>query len=170
MTTKKDAIIIKKINNYFIAHPLINERAFYLYEIGNNDRHIAIKLNKKFNTTLSSADIRFWRKINNLSPTGNIGGVSCKITDRVGDKIISMRKDGKSIREISLELGIPPAKLSVWSSLNYPAIEERNKIKMQFYNSGLVDKEIADRLGFSTTAIYLWRKKYNLPSNYKYQT
>ncbi len=156
----------KRIRNFFITHPFINERCLYLYNLGHNDRHISLKLNKKFNTTFSSEDIRYWRKINNLSPTGSFSNLSCKITNKVADKIISMRKWGGSIEEISFELGISPGRLAIWLNSNYKLREEKNKIKMELYRKGLLDSEIADILKINKNSIFVWRKKYNLPSNY----
>lgn len=158
---------LKGIKTYFSTHHLVNEKAFYLYNLGNNDRHIALKLNRKFKTSFSSDSIGHWRKINNLSPTGTCGNVPCKITDRIAEKIISMRKSGLTINEISFKLGISPAKIAVWSSLNYDSRKESNKIKLNLYNKGLLDPEIADILNLSTTAIFMWRKINNLPSNYR---
>ena len=43
--------------------------------------------------------------------------------------------------------------------------EIKNKKRMELYNQGLTDKEIAKKLKNNKKTIYLWRKKNNLSAN-----
>ena len=42
---------------------------------------------------------------------------------------------------------------------------EENAIRYQLYNQGLIDKEIAEKVGVSASAIKYWRTKRNLRAN-----
>lgn len=142
----------------------IEQECSYLYNLGNNDRYIAIKLNRKFKTEFVSKHIQTWRKINNLPVNHTYGSLSCKITDRVGDKIISMLKDGKIIEEISLELGISIGRIKVWIYKNkIPAKKlldsNRKETIIKLFKEGHSDKEISDILGGTPKSIYQWRRR-----------
>lgn len=45
--------------------------------------------------------------------------------------------------------------------------ETENKIRMNLYDEGFSDKQIAKERGISSQAIQLWRKRRNIPSNYE---
>ena len=42
---------------------------------------------------------------------------------------------------------------------------EENAIRYQLYNQGLIDKEIAEKVGVNNSTIAEWRKQRNLPAN-----
>lgn len=45
--------------------------------------------------------------------------------------------------------------------------ETENKTRMNLYDAGFSDKQIAKERGISSQAIQLWRKRRNIPSNYE---
>ena len=47
------------------------------------------------------------------------------------------------------------------------SIKERHKKRMELYRKGLSDREIAEETEHTSPAIYQWRKKYGLPSNWR---
>ncbi len=144
--------------------PEIEKRCLYLYELGNNDRHIALKLNKKFGVNLVAKDVQIWRNNKNLPSTGTYGNISCTINDLVGDKIISMIKEGKTLIEISFELGISFGRLKTWIyKHNIPAKKlmglNRKEIIIKLFKEGYSDKEISKKVGGTPRAIYQWRRR-----------
>ena len=42
---------------------------------------------------------------------------------------------------------------------------EENAIRYQLYNQGLIDKEIAEKVGVKYSSIAEWRKQRNIPAN-----
>ena len=42
---------------------------------------------------------------------------------------------------------------------------EENAIRYQLYNQGLIDKEIAEKVGVNNSTIAEWRKQRNIPAN-----
>ena len=42
---------------------------------------------------------------------------------------------------------------------------EENAIRYQLYNQGLIDREIAEKVGVNNSTIAEWRKQRNLPAN-----
>lgn len=45
--------------------------------------------------------------------------------------------------------------------------ETENEIRMNLYDAGFSDKQIAKERGISSQAIQLWRKRRNIPPNYE---
>lgn len=43
--------------------------------------------------------------------------------------------------------------------------QEENAIRYQLYNQGLIDKEIAEKVGVKYSSIAEWRKQRNIPAN-----
>ncbi len=142
----------------------IEEECLYLYNLGNNDRHIALKLNKKFNTKFSVDNIRLWRRENNFPITGTYGNLPCKITDRISDKIILMLKDGKTIMDISLKLGISIGRIKSWMFKHKILARKllnlnRKETIIKLFKESHSDKEISDIVGGTPRGIYQWRRK-----------
>ncbi len=167
---------MKRVKKFFKNNPEINERCLYLYNVGHNDTHISSKLNKEFNLKFTSVNINMWRKINNLPPTGTIGKLPCKITDKVGEKIISLYDNGMTIDNIGKKLGISPSVISYWKRQNsskFTLKAKGNRLTPQeeekrfaLFKQGFSDKEMADILGLlDPNSIYFWRVKYNLYRN-----
>ena len=42
---------------------------------------------------------------------------------------------------------------------------EENAIRYQLYNQGLIDREIAEKVGVNNSTIAEWRKQRNIPAN-----
>ena len=48
-----------------------------------------------------------------------------------------------------------------------PLSETENEIRMNMYNAGFSDRQIAKKRGVSCQAVHYWRKHRNIPPNYK---
>lgn len=96
------------------------------------------------------------------------------------NKALEMYQAGALDVEISDETGISRTTVLHWRSRNgYPSNYDRkkpkgingnlsaeaNNLRMKLYEEGLVDIEIANKVGCSQSSIYQWRKRRGLPPN-----
>jgi transposase len=153
-----------------------NEKRFQLYKNGFNDREIAEKCN------VSKSAIHFWREKHDLPPVfGRKGkrGRGRRLTKEENGKRIKLYEQGFSDREIAEKCGVSFKTISLWRrEHNLPSATERKGKKsgrrltqeeidrrIELYNQGLNDKEIAQKMGLAISSIQHWRKKNNLPPN-----
>jgi len=137
------------------------ERRLSLYREGLSDREIARRLG------LTHSAIRYWRLSRGLPTNPRLA---------LEEERLRLYQEGLSDGEIAKRLGCPRSTIQGWRQRrglppNYPPhygkylSDEEEEQRMRLYRQGLNDREIAERLGLTTRAIHLWRRRRGLPAN-----
>lgn len=143
-----------------------HEKRKKLYNKGLNDKQIAEKIG------LGVSAITEWRKRSNL-PANN--RPNKKIPEKEHQKRLKYYNLGMNDRQIGEKVGLSKEGIYHWRKRNdLPANDKpfskisnkKHQKRMELYNKGLTDEQIAEKVEISKYGIRSWRYRNNLPSNY----